>query len=306
MFNTSSAIDELVDEIYETLERPKQWPNVFDRMSTCLGVDVIVNPSILAKLCQGADVFKAAPPTSLQPVFTLAPKTSSDHILMDILETHVRRVVYLRQMLVQRKQQAESSIRMLDSVRTGVVMARADGDIVYINSAARGLLSSSALLTIRMNRIWSPNQQKHQQLKSAIDRILTKPLSANTEQKDRHLVLHSQKAAVYVHLSQIANPSHSMPWITQLQGEQALVIVQLTALNQGLSNNARQQLLSLYALSKAELNIAALVAEGRQVNEISALLQLSANTIRAQLKAIYKKTNTRRQAELMQLLLRFD
>lgn len=123
---------------------------------------------------------------------------------------------------------------------------------------------------------------------------------------DSHLVIRHHKDALYMYLSIISNQSNTVPSIQKLLEAQAIVMMQITDLNQGLSSHAKEQLLSAYQLSKAELNIAGLVAEGLQVNEIADLLQLSANTIRAQLKAIYKKTNTSRQAELMQLLLRFD
>jgi DNA-binding CsgD family transcriptional regulator len=209
-------------------------------------------------------------------------------------------------MLVQRKQQADTGMRMLDSVSPSILMVRADGEIVYINPAAHALLRANPVLSIRMNRIWAPNPQKYQQLKSAINKMMALEPGIYSEPAENHVVIHSTKDTLYVHLSLISHATNTMPWIKQLLGEQAMVMLQITDLKHGLSINTRQQLLSIYQLSKAELNIAGLVAEGLQVSEISTLLQLSANTIRAQLKAIYKKTHTSRQSELMQLLLRLE
>lgn len=306
MVHTSSAIEELVDLIYETLERPALWDTVFDRISSCFGVNVIANSSIFSTLGQYLTPFESLSLTNHQPLFEIEASTSSDHALLQSLDAHIRRVVYLKQIIAQRKQQAEISVRVLDSVRPGVLMVRADGEVVYINPAARGLLRTNNVLSIRTNRIWSPNPQKYQQLKSAINRMIASKHTTHSGKTDSHLVIRHHKDALYVHLSLISNKSNTVSSIQQLLKDQAIVMLQMTDLNQRFSINARQQLLSVYQLTRAELNIAGLVAEGLQVNEMSALLQLSANTIRAQLKAVYKKTNTRRQAELMQLLLRFD
>ncbi|MFD0929652.1 helix-turn-helix transcriptional regulator [Methylophilus glucosoxydans] len=306
MLNTSSAIEELVDLIYETLERPALWDAVFDRISNCFGLNVIASSSILSTIGNDMTSSERFSLSSHQPLFNIEGSSSSDHALLQNLDAHIRRVVYLKQLITKRKQQAETSVRMLDLVRPCVVMLREEGEIVHINPAARGLLRANNLLSIRANRIWSPNPKKYQQLKSTINRMIALKDATHSGKTDSHLVIRHHKDALYMYLSIISNQSNTVPSIQKLLEAQAIVMMQITDLNQGLSSHAKEQLLSAYQLSKAELNIAGLVAEGLQVNEIADLLQLSANTIRAQLKAIYKKTNTSRQAELMQLLLRFD
>ena len=63
-------------------------------------------------------------------------------------------------------------------------------------------------------------------------------------------------------------------------------------------------LLSLfYDLSHAEARVASLLVHGKSVKEVSEGLQVSLNTARTHLKRIFEKTGTRRQAELMQLIL---
>jgi DNA-binding CsgD family transcriptional regulator len=63
-------------------------------------------------------------------------------------------------------------------------------------------------------------------------------------------------------------------------------------------------LLSLfYGLSPAEAKVAALLVQGKSVKEVSEGLRVSLNTARTHLKRIFEKTGTRRQAELMRLIL---
>src|SRR5262245_22195948 len=59
----------------------------------------------------------------------------------------------------------------------------------------------------------------------------------------------------------------------------------------------------LYGLTRAEANIAVLLAEGRHLDQAADLLDISINTARTHLKRVLEKTNTTRQADLVRLLL---
>ncbi len=60
-----------------------------------------------------------------------------------------------------------------------------------------------------------------------------------------------------------------------------------------------------FGCTNAEAAVAVALAQGRDVDEIAHMRGVSLGTIRAQIKGIFAKTNTRRQAELVALLLRF-
>lgn len=59
----------------------------------------------------------------------------------------------------------------------------------------------------------------------------------------------------------------------------------------------------LYGLTRAEANIAVLLAEGRHLDQAADELDISINTARTHLKRVLEKTNTTRQADLVRLLL---
>jgi DNA-binding CsgD family transcriptional regulator len=65
----------------------------------------------------------------------------------------------------------------------------------------------------------------------------------------------------------------------------------------------RDVLSSSYGLTSAEADVAELLAQGNELKEIAKLNRVSLNTVRNQLKSIFAKTNTSRQAELVSLLL---
>lgn len=60
----------------------------------------------------------------------------------------------------------------------------------------------------------------------------------------------------------------------------------------------------LYSLTPAEERLTSKLIEGQTLDEIAEDLQISRNTAATQLKSVFQKTGTRRQAELVRLLLR--
>ena len=82
------------------------------------------------------------------------------------------------------------------------------------------------------------------------------------------------------------------------------VILLLTDLTSPLRPEATQ-LCAAFGLTVAEAKLAAKLASGSGIEGAAASLGVSRETARTQLKAVFAKTNTRRQAELAGLLARF-
>ena len=61
---------------------------------------------------------------------------------------------------------------------------------------------------------------------------------------------------------------------------------------------------SMFELTPAEVRLANALMRGEGMARIAAVHRVSITTVRAQLKAIFAKTNTHRQAELVELLMR--
>ncbi len=62
-------------------------------------------------------------------------------------------------------------------------------------------------------------------------------------------------------------------------------------------------LIQLYGLTKAEAHLAAVLASGRSTEEACEFLGITDNTARTHLKHIFSKTDTRRQSELVKLIV---
>jgi DNA-binding CsgD family transcriptional regulator len=81
-----------------------------------------------------------------------------------------------------------------------------------------------------------------------------------------------------------------------------MVVVYLTV--SGISPEISIELLQrLFGLTRAEAAVTEKIAAGETLAEAASALMISQQTARTQLKAVFRKTNTRRQAELVKLVL---
>jgi DNA-binding NarL/FixJ family response regulator len=68
------------------------------------------------------------------------------------------------------------------------------------------------------------------------------------------------------------------------------------------ADEASQHLRTLFDLSTAEIAIAEGLIEGKRIREIARQRRVSVETVRSQLRAIFRKTGVARQTDLVRLL----
>jgi DNA-binding NarL/FixJ family response regulator len=79
-----------------------------------------------------------------------------------------------------------------------------------------------------------------------------------------------------------------------------LALVMMSSLEQQLRPD--RQLADMFGLTKAEAELAAAVGAGRRLHDIAEERGVRMTTLRTQMRAIYSKTRTSRQAELAQMI----
>jgi DNA-binding CsgD family transcriptional regulator len=69
------------------------------------------------------------------------------------------------------------------------------------------------------------------------------------------------------------------------------------------TSSAKELLASLYRLTPAEAQLSALLMQGKSLHEAAVLLRVKKDTVRKQLQAIFAKTHTSRQGDLVRLFM---
>lgn len=166
------------------------------------------------------------------------------------------------------------------------------GFVLDWNAAADRLFDSSMRVTNR--RLMLHGHAARSALDQLIDRIRATPDTVSFSMDSAIVVHRNGKRPVLIRMLPIPNTARS-PFL----GARVLLIFA----DLGPKPGPDPRLLkSLFGLTAAEAKLASLVASGAPLDEIAGHLGIARETARNQLKAVFAKTETNRQGELVALL----
>ncbi len=211
------------------------------------------------------------------------------------LQPHVIRALDLSRRLADLGAVADGLIEALDRSQHGVLLLDGAGRIVHANALAERLLGEAGGLCAVRGRLSASPNEAARRLEALIGQAAGR--------------CGSGRAGGSMGL---ATPSRIHPLsvvVAPLRSERLrtpggpCVIVCVTDLEAGVEPPARQ-LAAVFGLTPAEGRVALALFEGATPREAAAGLGLSPHTIHVHLAKIFEKTGAKRQAELIQLMMR--
>ena len=182
---------------------------------------------------------------------------------------------------------AESLLAVLDALPLGVLLVDESGRIAACNREARRLLDAGdGLAEVRGHLVGRTCRHT-----AALREIVCQALAG--EPRGGHRSLSLGRGACRRSLEVVATG-------TRRAGLAVLYVID----PEGDTGPDAEALRALYGLTAAEAAFAAELARGRTLDQIADGLGVSRHTVRGHLKAVFAKTGTHRQAELVGLLLR--
>jgi DNA-binding CsgD family transcriptional regulator len=185
---------------------------------------------------------------------------------------------------------ASAALEAFDLSHTAVALLNAKGEVARTNRAADRLMAGE--LQVRQGRICSIDQGANDHLSRALRELLWKTSGASLlapvmlPRKDKRPVL-----AYPVKMSQL-----SASYFAECQA--AIVLVDIDARRR----TPEATLRGAFHLTQAEARLASQLASGASLDTVCERLGIVKETGRNQLKSIFAKTGTSRQAELVLLI----
>ena len=215
--------------------------------------------------------------------------------LLRLLTPHIRKAVQIGELFELRQMEITNLQATLDTLNAGVVIVSSDREILIRNIAATRKLEAGGVLAERNNRLFLYD--------SACDANMSAGLECMQKCTDRGVAA----APLTLRLTSASTPpltAHLVPLSTgpirsrlEPRALAALIIApDPNSTDQGLASVA-----AIYDLTEAEGRLFAAITKGQGLSETAAVLGVSINTGKTQLKQIFDKTGTRRQAELTAL-----
>lgn len=209
---------------------------------------------------------------------------------------HLQRTLRMHKRLTELSLQQMTAFDVFDRLNTGVVIVDSRCRLLYANTAAEDVLRRETLLTVIDNRLSVTEPRFAEQLRRRVQQAVL--IVSGKSASPAALLLLPRAEGLPITVS--VEPLHSR-WSASVTPEPAaiLFICDPESLIPG-----QEGLRALFGLTATEATIAATLATGKSPEEVAAIYGIGIGTVRSHLKKILAKTGTRRQSQLVTLILR--
>ncbi|MGB7301354.1 MAG: helix-turn-helix transcriptional regulator [Burkholderiaceae bacterium] len=190
-------------------------------------------------------------------------------------------------------QVAQAALTIVGGLEQAVVMIARDGTVWFQNEAARRFLSSQPDIRIRDGVLACPAETDQHSLENLIAKL---PWTVDSDASVNRVLRLGTGANALILVARAVAPA--------ADSGRRLGLIVLHRVEEPEMRHTTALLREAFSLTRAEAAVAAMIAGGNTPAEIASHRNVSVETIRAQLRVLYSKTRTNRQAELVRLVNR--
>jgi DNA-binding CsgD family transcriptional regulator/PAS domain-containing protein len=227
-----------------------------------------------------------------------APFCEREIALLEPLVPHIRRALQLHRRLIAAESTAADFASVLDQSSQAVFMTDSEGRVSFLNQAASRLTRMRDGLTYENGELRAAREADTTRLRALLaDAIKT----SSGEGLGAGGVLPLGRPSGRRPLALLVSPvPRRQTRLAGLATTAAMVFV--SDPEQG-PLPTEDMLHALFGLTPAEAKLTRVLAQGASLEAAAACLGLRRETVRSRVKAIFEKTSTHRQAELVRLVL---
>jgi DNA-binding CsgD family transcriptional regulator len=186
-----------------------------------------------------------------------------------------------------------SATNALNAIKQAAIAVDGFGSVLDVNGAASACLGNG--LQLRRGRLFAKDAAANAKLQKLFDKLRVTPDTASFIFDP--IVIRQSDAMPLVLQVLPVHPAARTPFL----GARALLLLAVAGTKQ---SHATNTLMEAFGLSRAETRVATEIADGKSTEDIALTLGVSRETVRTQLRAVFSKTGTHRQSELVALLNR--
>lgn len=293
--------------IYETAIDGEKWPDLLDALAYFIQpapisgstaalpthtTDQVSLPDNSKNASLSLALRHLCPPDITSTTRLVAAGNEQEEV-NQLLLGHFSKALKITRQLIEHQEKHEATLSLLDQLPIALIVVDKGGAMVESNLRARQLLAESNILYFYQGLLQATDRGEANNLRQIIMKLANSAitiaapeaitLSGKSDDKDNlMLILSPAKASI------LSDSNHVSIFISSKNG-QAIV----------LPDTIRHH----FGLTDMEFVISTQLVHGFSIKEVAEKNGTQENTVRSQVKAIFLKTNTRRQAELIALLL---
>ncbi|HDH08722.1 MAG TPA: LuxR family transcriptional regulator [Gammaproteobacteria bacterium] len=218
---------------------------------------------------------------------------------LSLLTDHFRRAFRIHREFTRLRVHEYAVYAMLDQLIIGLVILDKNSKPIYTNPTAQSILNTNPTMKFRNGKITATNNEDAKKLAGLIKDAAN--YSDNIEEmRGGVLGLHHRDSPLPLLLLATPVTDLKVTYQAPLEGACVALFISDPERSQLISPDA---LIEMYKLTKAEAGVTVALANGLSLKEIANSKSVSTDTVRSQLKSIFKKTNTNSQTDLIRMLL---
>lgn len=213
--------------------------------------------------------------------------------LFELLKPHIARSLTLADQLGTLRSQQRFTSAIIEALPQAVFALDANGIMLFANSLGRDLLSVADGMSLESGRLRTTLPRDQTMLDFAIRGAID---SANYSSGGWvSISRRSMRLAYAVFVAPLRDAEEELT----VAAARVLVIVHDPSAHQCAD---QKMLTSLYGLTETEARLASALSGGHSVESAAALLRIQPSTVRAHLKAVFRKVGVNRQQDLVRML----
>lgn len=223
--------------------------------------------------------------------------TQEDLDHFSLLIPHLQRAFQIGERIGTLAHQKDITVQALDQLNTGIMLCNEESIVFHMNKKAEEILSSGYGLQLISGKPVSNDLQDSSRLRQLICN------ATNRGEPSSGAMTLSANSETLRPLSLLVAPLNSERCQHFCFNHNANCAAIFIGSPPQIDSPDIEVIRMLYELTPAEARLAGALARGKSMDEICSFYQISVHTARTQLKAVFAKTGTTRQAELVNLIL---
>ena len=226
------------------------------------------------------------------------PHGTGERRLLAALLPHLTRSMQVHRQLLPISVLDGAAVDALDCLSSGVILLDEQGRTIFLNRAAERLIRLRDGLFVEQGCLAAVMPKERDALRLLIHQAARRSAGASLEAGGALSVSRPSSRRPYNVLVTPLGRRHASP-----HGSDAVVAV-FVADPDDRAQSAVSALIRLFGLTRAEARLAAAVGTGAPMAEVADALGIARETARTQLRSVFAKTGTTRQAELVRIIAR--
>lgn len=221
---------------------------------------------------------------------------ASSRELAEALLPHIRNSLEISNRFVGMQQFGRVTLEVLNRSALGIVVVDEFMNLKFANNYAEDLLRYSKEMTVRQGKLVVTDISVSKKLSSGVKNACAvfSTLEESSEIFFKHGALQNQ---IKIKILPVAKSVLGFAG----HGQLAVIFIETTS---GVKLDSEAALREIYGLTPAEARLGNAIASGESLRDYSERVGVSFETVRTQMKQIFIKTDTNRQAEFILLLSR--